>query len=56
MPASLVARTARCSVLAESGDAAAAEREAATVWADLTTGHWKTSKATLETYLGELKA
>jgi signal transduction histidine kinase len=56
MPASLVARVARCSVLAESGDTAAAKREAATVWADVTAGHWNTTKATLETYLAELKA
>jgi signal transduction histidine kinase len=55
MPASLVARAARASALAESGDAAAARREAAAVWADLTAGTWRVAKATLETYLGELK-
>ena len=56
MPASLVARAARYSALAESGDGAAARREAAAVWADLTAGKWRITKATLETYLDELKA
>jgi signal transduction histidine kinase len=56
MPASLVARTARCSTLAESGDQAAARREASAVWADLTAGRWSITKATLETYLNELRA
>jgi signal transduction histidine kinase len=56
MPAGLVARAARCSVLAESGDGAAARREAAAVWADLTDGKWRITRATLETYLSELNA
>lgn len=56
MPAGLVARAARCSTLAESGDGATARREAVAVWADLTTGTWRVPKSTLETYLNELKA
>lgn len=56
MPAALVARAARCSVLHESGDGAGARRETATLWKDLTTGKWNITKAILETYLQELKA
>ena len=55
MPASLVARAARSSTLAESGKGAAARQEAVAVWADLTGGKWKITKPTLETYLNELK-
>jgi signal transduction histidine kinase len=55
MPAVLVARAARCSVLAESGDGPGARLAAAALWAELTAGKWKITKATLETYLNELK-
>jgi signal transduction histidine kinase len=54
IPASLIARTARCSILKESGSADAF-REAAAVWADLTAGKWRLGKATLETYLNDLR-
>lgn len=56
MPASLVARAARCSVLAESGDASGAHSSAAHLWMELTTGKWQLTKAMLETYMNELKA
>jgi signal transduction histidine kinase len=56
MPASLVARAARCSVLDESGNTADAGREALALWTDLTAGKWKLDKATLETYSQELHA
>lgn len=55
MPAGLVARAARYSALDESGDGAGARREAAALWAELTAGGWNVTKATLETYLQELK-
>jgi signal transduction histidine kinase len=56
MPAGLVSRAARCSVLAESGDATGARDSAADLWMELTTGKWQLTKATLETYMNELKA
>jgi signal transduction histidine kinase len=56
MPASLVARAARCAVLEESGGRSGLQREAAALWEQLTAGHWKVTKGTLETYLKELKA
>ena len=55
MPAGLVARAARCLVLQESGDKPGASREARVLWTDLTSGKWKVTKATLETYLNELR-
>jgi signal transduction histidine kinase len=55
MPAGLVAREGRCSVLAESGDSAGARREATVLWTELTSGKWKVTRATLETYLAELE-
>ncbi|MBI4908173.1 MAG: ATP-binding protein [Acidobacteria bacterium] len=56
MPAGLIARAARCSILKESGDGAGARREASALWVDLIAGKWLISKATLETYLGELRS
>ncbi len=56
MPASLVARGARCSVLEESGERAGARREAAALWTELTAGAWKVTRGTLDTYLKELQA
>jgi signal transduction histidine kinase len=55
MPASLVARAARCSTLKESGDALGAQRETAALWTDLTGGRWIITRAILESYLKELK-
>lgn len=55
IPAGLIAAAARCTVLGEMGDSKAARRESATLFADLTAGRWNLTKATLETYLGELK-
>src|SRR5262249_4757339 len=56
MPATLVARAARRSVLVDSGNSDGARRQAAALWSDLIAGKWKIGKATLETYLTELKA
>ncbi|HUQ94097.1 MAG TPA: ATP-binding protein [Bryobacteraceae bacterium] len=56
MPAGLVARAARCSALDENGHGDAAQREAAALWAELTAGKWNVTKATLETYLKEVKS
>jgi signal transduction histidine kinase len=56
MPAELVARAARCSTHKESGDGAGARREARALWTELTGGKWSIAKATLETYITELKA
>ncbi|MDP2998688.1 MAG: hypothetical protein Q8N47_14470 [Bryobacterales bacterium] len=56
MPANLVARAARCSVLEEIGDRSGTQREAAAVWTQLTAGEWKVTKGALETYLKELRA
>jgi signal transduction histidine kinase len=56
MPASLVARERRLSLLAAAGDALGARRETEALWSDLVAGKWKLSKATLETYLNELHA
>jgi len=56
MPAGLVARAARGSVLLESGQTADAKREAAALWRDLIGGNWRIGKATLETYMNELRA
>jgi signal transduction histidine kinase len=56
MPAGLVARAARITVLVESGEAASARKEAAALWGELTAGNWKTTKAALETYLSELRS
>ena len=56
MPASLVGRDARRSILADSGDRAGASREASALWSDLIAGKWKVGKGTLETYFNELKA
>jgi signal transduction histidine kinase len=56
MPASLVACSARCSALKESGDAAGAQREASALWVELTGAKWKLTRETLETYLNALKA
>src|SRR5262249_1569336 len=54
MPASLVARDGRRSVLADSGDPSA-QREAAVLMADLTSGHWTVTRPALETFLRELQ-
>jgi signal transduction histidine kinase len=56
MPASLVARAARCATLSESGDKGSAHRETAALWEQLTAGRWKIGRATLETYIKELEA
>lgn len=55
MPAGLVAQAARCSVLAERGDQLGARQAAAALWVELTRGDWTITRATLETYLNELK-
>jgi signal transduction histidine kinase len=55
MPAGLVARAARCSVLEESGDRERARQEASVLWAELTGGKWQVTKPALETFLSEMK-
>jgi signal transduction histidine kinase len=55
MPASLVARSAQCSVLEESGDREGARRKASRLWGDLTGGKWLLTQSALETYLEELR-
>jgi signal transduction histidine kinase len=50
-----VAREARCAVLAASGHEADARRDAEILWADLIAGKWTLTRATLETYLNELR-
>jgi len=54
MPASLVARAARCSVFEESVQQQALQREARALWADLTGGRLLVSRPTLDTYSDEL--
>jgi signal transduction histidine kinase len=55
MPAILVARAARCSVLEESGQQQALQHEARALWADLTGGRLVVSRPTLDTYSDELR-
>jgi signal transduction histidine kinase len=55
MPASLVARAARCSTLHESGDSVGVERETVALWTELTLAKWNITKPTLETYLSDLR-
>ncbi len=55
MPASLVARAARCSVLQESGQQPAVQHEARALWEDLTSGGLLVSRPTLDTYSDELR-
>lgn len=56
MPANLVARAARCSVLAERGDQQEARASASALWTELTAGKWNLTRPTLETYLNDLRA
>jgi signal transduction histidine kinase len=55
MPASLVASAARCSVLEESGQRQELQREAQTLWEDLTGGRWTLTRPTLDTYADEVR-
>jgi len=55
MPASLVARAGRCSVLAESGAKALLAREAILLWEHLVGGRWDVTRGTLETYVDEIR-
>lgn len=56
MPARLIARGARCSILAESGQRPALAAAARALWDDLTQGRIPVNRQTLETYLAEIRA
>jgi signal transduction histidine kinase len=56
MPARLIARGARCSILAETGQRPALATAARSLWDDLTHGRIPVNRQTLETYLAEIRA
>ena len=56
LPADLVAREARCSVLEETGRREALEREACVLYRDLALGRWPISRAAWEFLSGETRA
>jgi signal transduction histidine kinase/tetratricopeptide (TPR) repeat protein len=54
VPAGLVARRARCSLLADLGRTRELQREAAALQADLVRGRWRLSRPVFELHVGQL--